>query len=128
MRSLRIMLVVCALGFIACSTTNPTKTKGVRYSRNYISSEEIRKNLASSAYELIRRLRPHWLSGRGSMSIRFPETAYPVVYVNSNRHGDIASLSWITPDHITEIRFLNAGDASNRFGLDHAGGAILIEI
>jgi hypothetical protein len=56
----------------------------------------------------------------------YAETAFPVVYVNGTRHGTIESLYTITVHNITEIRFLTSSEASNRLGLNHPSGAIMI--
>ncbi|MFQ5865846.1 MAG: hypothetical protein ACE5IW_11515 [bacterium] len=128
MRLLTIFTILCAMALLGCSTTRETHAKKTRHSRDYISSEEIQKSTASNAYDLIRNLRPHWLWGRGAKSIHYEEAPYPVIYVNESREGDINSLSTISTEYITEIRFLSSGDATIRFGLNHAGGAILITI
>ncbi|MFQ5865845.1 MAG: hypothetical protein ACE5IW_11510 [bacterium] len=128
MRLLTAVTILCALGLLACSTTKESKSKKSRYSRDYIYSEEIQTSTATNAYHLIKNLRPHWLWGRGTKSIRYEEASYPVIYVNESRHGDIDSLSTIPITNIKEIQFLNSGDATNRFGIDHASGAILITL
>ncbi len=118
------LLIVVAL--TACATTNSKTT----YSRhNVLKTEEIRKQVASDAYNLIRNLRPLWLRNRGQRSIHFNnEASYPTVYVNDSKHGDIDSLYLISTQQVKEVRFLNASEATIRFGLNHAGGAILIKI
>ncbi|MFQ5769932.1 MAG: hypothetical protein ACE5HX_05315 [bacterium] len=128
MRSITIFTMLCAMSLIACSITRETHTKTTRRAHNYIYLEEIQKSAASNAYDLIRNLRPHWLRGRGIKSIKFQETSFPVVYVNDSRHGNIQSLTMISAHYIKEIQFLNAGDATFRFGLNHSSGAILITI
>lgn len=128
MRLLTIFTVLCAVALLGCSTTGETHAKKTRYSRDHISYEEIQNNDASNAFDLIRNLRPQWLWGRGPKSINYEGAPYPVVYVDDSKHGDINSLSTISTQYITEIRFLSAGDATIRYGINHAGGAILIII
>jgi len=93
-----------------------------------IQLEQIREQLASDAYDLIRKLRPSWLR-RGHRSNHFNKTAsYATVYVNGSKYGDIDSLLSIPAEQIKEIRFMNAGEAAIRYGWNHSGGAILISI
>lgn len=128
MRFLTIFAVGSILILSACSAGNQAAKKNKLRDRNYISSEEIQISAAGDAYHLIKNLRPHWLRGRGFKSLHHQEASLPMVYVNENRHGDIHSLSSISTENIHEIRFYNAGDAAFKFGLNHAGGAILIKI
>ena len=53
---------------------------------------------------------------------------YPVVYIDDVPSGGLEALQRISSLSILEIRFLAARDASTRFGLNHAGGAILVSI
>ncbi len=128
MRLETLITILFAVGLLACSTTKETSVRKARYSRDRISSEEIQNIYASNAYDLIGKLRPHWLRGRGTKSMRFQDVSYPVVYVDESRHGSINSLSNISVDHIKEVRFLNSSDATFKFGLNHPGGAIIISI
>ena len=116
------------MAFIACSTIGTTNATQPRYAQDYISPKEIQNADANTAYDLVRQLRPHWLKGRGIKSLHRNQASYPVVYVNSSRHGDVYSLSTISANHIAEIRFFNAGDAALEYGLDHAAGAILVSL
>jgi hypothetical protein len=123
-----VIAVGCLTAMLACSATNGTSGKK-SHSRDLITQEEIQEDAAPNAYELIRRLRPHWLRSRGAKSLKFAaESSHPVVYVNESHYGDIDSLSRIAIRNITAIKYLNSGEATTRFGLDHAGGAILITI
>ncbi|MDQ7052280.1 MAG: hypothetical protein Q9P14_05110 [candidate division KSB1 bacterium] len=122
----KLSLIFVLLALCACAAPrNGEQATGGR-DRNLISLAEIQSSHASNAYDLIRELRPHWLRGRGQKSIKFASVAYPVVYVNGNRHGSVQSLYNLTTDNITEIQFLDPGDATVRFGANHPSGAILV--
>ena len=121
-----VIAIGCSTAMLACSATKGTSGKK-SYSRDLITHEEIQGKMAPSAYELIRSLRPHWLRSRGAKSLKYEAKAsYPTVYVNDSHYGDLNSLSGIAIRNISAIQYLNSGDATTRFGLDHAGGAILI--
>ncbi|MFQ5752768.1 MAG: hypothetical protein ACE5HI_12295 [bacterium] len=128
MRLFTVISIFGAMLLLACATTTGSHAKKTHYSRDHIYSQEIQRSAASNAYDLISNLRPYWLRGRGAKSIYYQEASYPVVYVNENRHGSVESLATISVEYITEIQFLNSGDATIRFGLNHPGGAILITI
>jgi hypothetical protein len=128
MRLFTLITLLSATTLAACSTSKDTYGRKPPYSRDFISQEEIHRSSATNAYDLIRTLRPHWLRGRGTKSIKYEQASYPVVYVNGARHGGIGSLSTISVENITRIRFLNAGDASNQLGMNHPSGAIMISL
>ena len=125
---LSLIMILLAVGFTSCSSTNGTGTKKARYDRNFIGHEDILSNSAIDAYDLIRSLRPHWLKGRGTKSFRNPEASFPMVYVDNDRMGNLETLTSISSANIKSITFLSASDATIRFGLNHTGGAILITI
>ena len=126
MRSITFISLLIVVAFTACATTN---SKTIHNRHDLIKIEQIREQLASNAYDLIRKLRPYWLRIRGHRSIHFNKTApYATVYVNDSKYGDIDSLLSIPVEQIKEIRFMNAGEAAIRYGLNHSGAAILISI
>ncbi|MFQ5675001.1 MAG: hypothetical protein ACE5G1_03820 [bacterium] len=121
LRLISVLVVMTLLGCAAVGSTNATK---LSHRPNLITAEEIHLSTANQAYDLIRALRPQWLRGRGYKSLQNPAE----VYVNEIRYGDINSLSTITKEMIKEIKFLNIGEATVRFGPNHSSGAILITI
>ena len=90
------------------------------YPRNRISRAEIleRGDNASTAMEVVRRLRPGWLLARG---------ADPVVYVdNVRRPGGVDALFNIPIGQIRVLEFIGAADATTRWGTGHTGGVIQV--
>ena len=124
MRKSTIVLIGSCLFLSACGGTKGTI--GSSYSRDLIVAEEIQITDANNAYDLVHKMRPHWLRARGRKSLNFPEASYPVVYINRSELGGIDSLYNIPVSNISEIRYLNAGDATTKYGSGHSGGAIEI--
>lgn len=79
-----------------------------------------------TAYQAIRRLKPTWLRYRGQSVLTGPDRESFRIYVDNNLFGDADALSQLMIGNIEEIRFLNAREATLRFGTDHTVGAILI--
>lgn len=71
-----------------------------------------------SALEAVRRLRPRWLQTRTSV--------LPQVHVDGNRVGAAENLNSLRASDIQEMRFLNAADATTRFGTNYVSGVILV--
>jgi hypothetical protein len=79
-----------------------------------------------NAYQAIRRLKPTWLRYRGQAVLTGPDRESLRVYVNQSFFGDAESLSTLMVRNIREIRFLDARQATLRFGTDHTVGAIVV--
>jgi hypothetical protein len=96
-----------------------------------ITLEEIEEMAqgAGDALEVVKRLRPKWLSTRnyaasgGGGALAAQEVQ---VYLDNTRQGGGASLTRISLDLIGEMRYLTGSEASARFGLNHQNGAILV--
>ena len=121
---IRFALEALVLLLLLSGCAGARETAG--YDRDVIGSEEIgRGEVRTTALQLIERLRPHWLGGRGPSGFR-AEGALPV-YVNDQRVGD-SPLERYTAGEIVEIRRLSAMVATQRFGTGHSRGAILLTV
>jgi len=124
------LTIALALGLVigGCGSGRaPEVGYGFR-NRNVITYDEISMSRTggASAYDLIQRLRPEYLRSRGTSSLNNPIPVTAVVYVDEVRFGQIESLRALSTEQIREIHYINASDATTRFGTDHVGGAILI--
>jgi len=96
--------------------------------RDIITRDEIERLNVSNALEVVERLRPEFLRGRGRVSIEQPDAQFPVVYVNGVRAGRLDALHSITASDVHEIRYISAADATTRYGTGHTGGVIEVRI
>ena len=80
--------------------------------------------LESNVYDAVRRSNIVWLAGRGSYD--HPGRSSVVVYLDGKMVGGKEVLRRMQVSEVAEIRRLSAVEAAQRFGLDHAAGAILI--
>lgn len=105
-------------------------TRPTRRNPDIIDVAEItsRASEASNALQIVQKLRPQMLTGRGVSSPTDPtgETARPKVYVDNVSYGDLAALSNLSANQVLEIRFVNSRDATTRWGTGHMGGVILV--
>lgn len=112
----------------------PTAARGA-----HLGSEEIRSSQARTAYELIYNLRMQWLVTRGANSVAesargeakgdfvikvTPGREKIIVYMDDVRLGGVNEMREIPADFLTWARFLNAQEATLRYGGGHAHGAI----
>ncbi|HEX8244534.1 MAG TPA: hypothetical protein VF541_13600 [Longimicrobium sp.] len=97
----------------------------VRRDRNVLTAEDLAGRHEENAYAIVRTMRPAWLrGGRGTTSNA--QQAAVVIYRDGVKLGGEGELRQISTVQIREIRFLDAMQATQHFGLDHAGGAILV--
>jgi hypothetical protein len=115
--------LVMVLTTIGCSSAGHRAPK---QDRNLITADEITRSNASNALEAVERLRPAFLTTRGSVSIQDPTPPTPIVYLDGIRYGVASQLSTISAMGIATIQYLPPIEAGMRFGLGHEGGAILI--
>ncbi|MFW6079709.1 MAG: hypothetical protein ACODAE_08815 [Gemmatimonadota bacterium] len=104
-------------------------TGGSGGSRDVITQEQIEAASGSTAYDIIREIRPRFLATRGSVRLAAgadPSDSEPVVYVDGVRFGGLDSLHNVQKSDLLEVRRLGSGDATTRFGTGHVGGAILV--
>ena len=92
-----------------------------------ITEEEVVASLATTAYEVIRSLRPNFLSYRGETSFdRRTSRPYPNVYVDDQVFGTVSILASIPASDVSSIRLYRSAEAVTKFGTGNAGGVISI--
>lgn len=113
-----LFLIFVALLF-ACAPKTITEGRTSR-NRNVILREEFVNTTALNAYEIIRNIRPQWLRTRGIPT--------PIaVYINEIQ-DTLDSLRLLQTESIVKMEYLNANQASARYGIGHGSGAILVTI
>lgn len=113
-----LFLVFVAVLF-ACAPKTMTEGRTSR-NRNVILREEFENTTVLNAYEIIRNIRPQWLRTRGVPT--------PIaVYINEIQ-DTLDSLRFLQTENIAKMEYLNANQASARYGIGHGNGAILITL
>lgn len=126
MRAIAALILLVALPLGGCATAGSGGDgSDVRGSQDHITSEELRsiEMTEASAFRAIERLRPNWLRSRGST---FEGQTMPRVVVDGSPYGRLPSLRNLQVIDIAEMRYLDASDATTRFGTGYPGGAILV--
>lgn len=121
------LLAIAACGGGAGGTAQTSTTTRVRGSADVILENEINSAAYQNALEIVQILRPNMTVTRGVSSDGMRATTIPiVVYMDDVRLGDVQSLVNIPSNRVKEIRFLNARDATTRYGTGHSSGVILV--
>lgn len=115
-------IALIAVMFAGCSSASGPRAP--RADVNVITAEEIAGAHQSDAYSLVQNLRPNWLRVRGASSLANPEVVR--VYLDGSLLGGTDYLRQIATQSINHLQYLSGVDATQRFGLDHGAGAILV--
>ena len=118
--------MVLALGLVvaACgggSSQATTTPRAVRGPSDVISEAEINAGVYNNALEVVQNLRPNMLRPRSGAG------AQPVMlYLDDIRMNDMSGLATVPAQRVKEIRYINARDATTRWGTGHDSGVILV--
>lgn len=107
-----ILLALSAAGCVPSSTAAPAPGPR-RTDSQAISSEQIREQEqigVGNMLDVVRRLRPSWLTARGPRSIVGGETV-TVVYMEQVLLGGVEALANIDPQTVESVRKLDAAQA-----------------
>ena len=119
----RVPLLPLATILLACAATQGT---GPRSSARVLTADEIDEVAVTTAYEAVERYRPQWLYTRASPTRYNLDTSPPVLYLDGIRLDNFRELERIRAEVVERMEYLSPSDATNRFGTNHSGGAILI--
>jgi hypothetical protein len=113
------------VGVAACGSGGGPRVAGGS-SRDDITRSQIELLPEGTAFNVIERLRPRWLNARSLGTPRNPAPSYAMVFVDEILFGAISALHRISISEIERIEFLNARDATTRYGTGYSGGIIRI--
>jgi hypothetical protein len=127
LRVAALVIVLPAGSFLAGCATHTAPAMTQTGDATTITEAEIDSAHVSTAYDVIHKLRPQFLIGRGKLSLDpAVPPALPRVYVDDQFYGDATTLRGILTDTIESIRYYSASDAQYKYGHDNAAGVIAI--
>ena len=119
-----VLIGVCLTASTACAHHEPTSGLARSGDGGTITSKELRTLDDRDAYTAIALLRPSLLKNRGRTSILLDTPDQPEVYVDGMYYGPFDTLRQLPVHELEEIRFLDVGDATIRYGMGHPSGII----
>jgi hypothetical protein len=129
-----IAVVACSSG--GTGSSGSSAPRPARGSSDFISEEEIRAGSYQTALDIIENLRPTMTRPRGSTLSRNDgasgissgqvSSVNVVVYLDEVRLGEVQSLRTVPAQTVKEIRYINARDATTRWGTGHSSGVIQV--
>ncbi|MGI9043788.1 MAG: hypothetical protein ACR2GK_06640 [Gemmatimonadaceae bacterium] len=122
--------VVAVLTLAGCASSSSSPTRVTQSSRDKITSVEIQHTSATSALDLVNKLRPQWLRQAGIASIGSGvRTQVTLVYLDGSRIGGLEALRSIPASGITGMEWIPATRAAIMLpdiGSDAISGVISI--
>ena len=92
-----------------------------------ITASELAGSRAENTYQAIRHIRPELLRSRESGSLMLFGVRHPAVAVNNNLIGGVEALRSIPVDQVTQLEYLSAWEAGNRYGMTFQDGIFLVQ-
>ena len=83
-----------------------------------------------SLYDAIERLRPTWMRRRAptGLATAAATSPFPAVLIGAQVNQDIEVLRSLRASDVTQVRFINAGDATTRYGTGLGNGLIEVTV
>jgi hypothetical protein len=105
-----------------------TEPRSAAATRSVITPEEIVAAKATNLYDVVQRLRPGWLTGRGVQNFG-GQTGGIVVYQDQVRMGGVSALREMGLEYVVSLRYVDAATAATLPGIrprEIPGGAIVV--
>lgn len=119
-----VLILGIALTLAGCASA--PAGGGQRSNSAIISRDQLDARSSSNAYEIVQQLHPQWLIPRGQASLSNPQSNQVAVYMDGSRLGGPSQLRGFIGSQLETIQFLDARQATARFGSGHIGGAIVL--
>ncbi len=118
---LSALAMLMALG--ACASGSGGGGGAPRSSSTRLVAADFQNDVGFDVYTIIQRHRPRWLQVRGATTAQGP-ARISVIIDGTRQQGSVEVLRSIAGSEVDELRFLNARDATTRYGTDMTAGAI----
>ena len=128
---LAVLLVVgaaCAQKTTSSSTEATAVAPRIRKNPDVISQQELRDPTIAGADAMtaIRQLRPAFFRTRGPQSFTNATAGQVQVSQDYGPLQGVNALVAVDTRSLVEVRYLNANDAQNRFGINANGGPVIV--
>lgn len=110
----------------ACASSG-SGSDTTRSDPDVITLEELERDPTQDLLTLVERLRPRWTRPRTSRTF-VSETHVSVIIDGVRQQGGLSSLRNYLASQAVELRYMSAADATTRFGVDMAGGAVVVSL
>ena len=118
-----VLALLFAVSMLAACATRPPTDRGVRFDSSELSREELTRY--TTVGDAVRALRSVWLQQRTPVRLSSAGSTNPVwVYRDGTRVGGPEVLRNLSTSEVAEVRYFDAVQASQRWGINHENGVI----
>ncbi len=127
-----LLFIIFSFVLASCASANGghrdgAATPSATGDQSLITRNDLDRFPSSTAYEIVHRLRPQWLTARGQGVLRYGATPPAVtVYLGNSELGGVEELQNFTGAQLASIEHLDAAHATMRFGAGNMSGAIVL--
>ena len=123
LRHAALVALALSLAFAACAGSGARGSASG--TSDVLTAEDLEPWASQDLFTIVQRMRPTWMQNRAPFTGQ--GRASIVIIVNGQRQeGALELLRDFKGTDVEEARFLNARDATTRYGTDMTAGAILI--
>jgi hypothetical protein len=132
-RSMLALGVAASLAASLVTGCAANRTSTPAMDPDVITTEQVLRSRATSAYDVIATIRPQMFTAHGAPTTRGQQPPTPgrqalpvVVYIDNVKVGPVTELKALGKVDVKEIRYLSPRAATDRWGENHAGGVIFV--
>lgn len=120
------MVLCAALASCGGSGAPGAGAAAPRPAANRLTASDLERSGASDLYSAVQQLRPQWLVVRGGVDLRGQQATIGVIVDGLQQSGSVEDLRNIPVTDVQEVSFLNARDATTKYGTNMTVGAIVV--
>jgi hypothetical protein len=121
------LLLPATFGILLIGCVHRGATSPERGDRYVITAAELERVPEFNLYDVVARLRPHFLRSRTIVADGRPAITPVHLYVDGELMDSIDDLRRVPPSHVREVRFYEPQIANTRFaGSNNAGGVVAV--
>lgn len=125
MKVARLFALALAFAATACASGGTAGGGSSRSSSGRLTEADLAQFASQDIVTVIQRLRPQWLQVRGGGGTT-GRSGIQVIVDGQKQQGGLDSLRGMSANTVQEASFMNARDATTRYGTDMGDGAIII--
>jgi hypothetical protein len=125
--SLRSMLAASAL-VAACAGGGRSAMRRSMPLTRVITRAELQAEAGSSLLEVVRRIRPSFLSSRGATSLQSPAMIRVLVVIDGMPQGDVDVLQTIRAADVLQVRRLSVAETYLKYGRSVSAGGLEVTL
>jgi len=121
----RVLLLLLAFSFTLGACAGGAGPGARRSSSEALTEAEMQPDASQDLFTVIQRRRPRWLQNRSARTLQ-GQLGIAVIVDGVRQQGSVEILRSMRTGDVEEVRYLNARDATTRYGTDMTAGAILV--